>query len=221
MLQRSQWPSYHWDAQCKHVPQSIKLASTASLPKVIFVKAFWEVSSYSTIHSKCTPAYLILDCTNGRTLVIYRPRVHVIYMYISTGTDIYLYIQEAPVSYAWNGVCFEHWEQPFLVEHSPWLFGSKKSSSAQSESFWMCCNNKCVPSRLTSHRWQLNLSATRTATHRYDNDIHLCYKKSFCSGSNPSMQNKEKSKWLVFRQICNSVLCFLMLFIWSLAREGD
>lgn len=90
-------------SQCRHVPQSIKFVSTASLPKVIFLnKAFCEVSSYSTIHPKHTSAYLILDCTNSRTVVIYTPRAHIIHIYISASTDTYLHIQEAPVPYTWN-----------------------------------------------------------------------------------------------------------------------
>lgn len=140
-----------------------------------------------------------------------------IYIYISTGTDIYLYIQEAPVSYAWNRVCFVHWgDYPFLAEHSPWLFGSKKSSSAQSELFWMCCNITCVPSRLISRRWHLNLSAIVIAIHRYMTASYISAVRpasrdlSFLLWiKSPNRKKKEKWKWLVFRQICNLVLCFL------------
>lgn len=60
-------------SQCRHVPQSFILISnsiTAKSNTFFFNKAFREVSSYSTVHPKYTPAYLILHCSNGRTAVI-------------------------------------------------------------------------------------------------------------------------------------------------------
>lgn len=96
-------------------------------------------------------------------------------------------------------VCFVHWDQLFLVEHSPWIFGSKKSSSAQSEPLGICCSITRAPSRLTSHRWHLNLSATAVAVHGYDSIIHICCKKSFCSGlslaTHTHTQRRNESGW--------------------------
>lgn len=100
MFQHFQWPSYHQDLitvqTCStvyytHMNSIIDQSNTFFF---FFNKAFSEYSSYSTVHPKFTvPAYLTLHCSNGRTVVIYRSRVH-------TSTDTYLHIQEAPVSYA-------------------------------------------------------------------------------------------------------------------------
>lgn len=206
-------------SQCRHVPQSIKLVSTASLPIFFLNKTFWEVSSYSTIHPKCTSAYLILDCTNGRTVVIYRSKVHIIHIYFSIGTDIYLYIQEAPVSYAWNS-------QGLLCT----LRRSAIFSGAQPLIIWLKEVIVCpVRTILNVLQYHVRTSKTHLTQMTFEFECHHNSHTQiwqhhtpllqdqlpgiflFCSSLNsPTDQKKEKRKWLGFTQICNSVLCLLI-----------
>lgn len=132
-------------------------------------------------------------------------------------------------------VCFVHWDQPFLLEHSPWLFWLKEVIIYPSRTILNVLQyHMLTPSGCTSHRWHLNLSVTIIAIHRYDSILSLCCKTTFqgslflCPGLNPPTdggeKKKKRDKWkcLDFKKICNLLLCFQIYILnWSLAKEGD
>lgn len=131
--------------------------------------------------------------------------------------------------------CFVHWDQPFLVEHSPWLFWLKEVITYPSRTILNVLQSHILtPSGCTSHRWHLNLSVTVIAIHRYNSILSLCCKTSFqgslslpwmksCNRRWKTKRKTKRDKWkcLDFRKTIMSSHLYIELNLSQRRRPID